>query len=393
MSRKRVLFVDDEQEVLEGLRNLLRRNRHEWDMVFALGGYEALAELSRGTVDVVVTDMRMPGMDGAQLLAQVKTVSPSTARLVLSGHAEKEAILRALPVAHQFLSKPCGGGTLLAALRRTCEVQTALDHDGLRRVVGGLGALPSPPRIYELLTEVANRPGSAVADLAKVVESDPSMSTKVLQLVNSSYFGRCERVTSIPRAVSHLGVALLKGLALTSEVFGALVGRPVHGFSLEAIQRRSFLAARIARRLPGESNLAEEAATAALLHSIGSIVIALAMPDEYEAMVRATEAGRERHLAEVESVGATHAAVGAYLMGVWGLPFSIVESVAFHQSPGNVVGGSYEVLAAVHVATKLAESESACLDLSFLEQAGFAAHLDRWRSIAHEEVVAEQKAC
>lgn len=117
MSRKRVLFVDDEQEVLEGLRNLLRRNRHEWDMVFALGGYEALAELSRGTVDVVVTDMRMPGMDGAQLLAQVKTVSPSTARLVLSGHAEKEAILRALPVAHQFLSKPCGGGTLLE--RRT----------------------------------------------------------------------------------------------------------------------------------------------------------------------------------------------------------------------------------------------------------------------------------
>ena len=93
MTKRRILFVDDEAKVLDGLRNLLRRQRHEWDMLFALSGAAALEELAKAPVDVIVSDMRMPGMDGAELLTRVRTLYPQTARIVLSGHAERGAIL------------------------------------------------------------------------------------------------------------------------------------------------------------------------------------------------------------------------------------------------------------------------------------------------------------
>ncbi len=117
---KRILFVDDEPKILDGLRDLLRKERKQWDMVFALGGQEALDELARGRFDVVVSDMRMPGIDGVMLLKMVKEKYPATARIILSGHAEREAVVNALPVAHQFLSKPCDADVLRTVVDRAC---------------------------------------------------------------------------------------------------------------------------------------------------------------------------------------------------------------------------------------------------------------------------------
>jgi DNA-binding NtrC family response regulator len=114
----RILFVDDDQDILAGLRNRLRAQRSRWDMVFVQSGYEALEELELASFDVVVSDMRMPLMDGAELLAQVKDRHPDVARIVLSGDAERDAVQRALPIVHQFLTKPCDGNVLRAAIEQ-----------------------------------------------------------------------------------------------------------------------------------------------------------------------------------------------------------------------------------------------------------------------------------
>ncbi len=389
---KRILFVDDDQNVLDGLQNLLRRQRQQWDMVFTLGAHAALEELQKGaSFDVVVSDMRMPGMDGAELLQRVKDEFPSTTRIVLSGHAEREAIARALPVAHQFLSKPCDAAVLRDVIGRTCDVNALINDATIRQVVGKIDKLPSAPRTYWELTQAIANPDVSVYDLATIVERDPAMSVKVLQLVNSAYFGLAQRVTSIQQAVKYLGVELLKGLALTAHVFAIRLPK-IDGFSVTRIQESSLLTARLCRSFLSAPKLAEEAFTAALVHDIGRIVIAAALPKQLAAVLRtARETGEELHVIERDLLGVSHAEIGAYLLGVWGLPFAIVEAVAHHHSPRRVTGGARDVLAALHVADALADTvcggaaESpgeSKLDLDFLEEAGLTHHLPRWTALA-----------
>ena len=133
---KRILFVDDEPQILEGLQNLLHRHRRVWDMVFALGGEAALEELGCRPFDVIVSDMRMPLMDGATLLRRVQEQHSETVRIVLSGHVELTTALRAVSVAHQFLTKPCKPHELENVIQRACNLR-ALINDEMVRGPGG----------------------------------------------------------------------------------------------------------------------------------------------------------------------------------------------------------------------------------------------------------------
>lgn len=396
MKLQRILFVDDEPQVLDGLQNLLRKHRRVWDMAFCVGAEAALEEMARNPVDVIVSDMRMPGMDGAALLEHVKQKYPSVARIVLSGHAEREAILRALPVAHQFLSKPCDADTMRIVIERTCSVQNLLQDAALREVIGRLDKLPSVPTTYWELTRAVAEPNVEIATIAKIIEKDPAMSIKVLQLVNSAYFGLAHRMTSVNRAVTYLGIELVKGLALMAQVFTTMEASPASGFSIAKLQECSLATGRVAGRFQNDSKLREEAFTAGLVHDIGKMIIAVAMPARYAEVVQnVRETHRPFHAVESEVLGLTHAAVGACLLGTWGLPFSIVEAVAFHHSPGLVTEGACEVLAGLHVADALVDASCFgemddpsvnTIDETFLERVGLIERLPEWRTQAAEEI-------
>jgi CheY-like chemotaxis protein len=116
-ARKRILFVDDDPSVLNALSNVLRRERHRWDMVFANGGEQALAELRTATFDAIVSDMRMPGIDGAQLLEVVRRDSPTTVRIMLSGSDCETA----LDSVDELLAKPCSARLLRETLDRMMQ--------------------------------------------------------------------------------------------------------------------------------------------------------------------------------------------------------------------------------------------------------------------------------
>jgi len=395
MNPKRVLFVDDEPYVLQGLENLLRKHRQRWEMVFALGSDTALAALERASFDVIVSDMRMPGMDGAALLQIVQRQSPATIRIVLSGHADRDGVMRSLPVAHQFLSKPCEAADLYAVIERAGALHTLLDSERLRRAVGRIDALPSAPDAYWALTRAMLQANVSAQDIAGIVEQDPAMSAKVLQLINSAYFSLAHETTSIHSAVTYLGLDLLKGLALTSQVF-ALAERQPAGLSLEAVQRRSLISARIAKRCVVDPALAEEAFTIGIVHDIGHIILALAFPREYATVTAAAHhSGVPSHHTEKAVFGVSHTEAGAYLLGIWGLPFRIVETVAYHHAPSLMSEGSVEMLAAVHVAGAFVDGETsdapAALDLPFLRSAGLVDELPKWRDIANEELAKPQE--
>lgn len=396
MNRVRLLFVDDDRDVLEGLQNLLRKDRDRWDMRFAAGADKVLEALEREPFEIVISDMRMPGMDGAELFARIKDQYPSTARIILSGHAERDAVLRALPVAHQYLSKPCDAVTLRTAIEHTCQLMTLLNDERLRAVVGKLVSLPSVAASYAEISRVADDPAAQSDALAELVERDPAMAVKVLQLANFAYFGAPHGISSIREAIGYLGVELLTGLALTSTVFSMAEVRGKSNFSVDGLQEESILAAKLAKKLAPDPKLAEAAFTAALVKDIGHVVLSLGMPEEHQRLLALTAADTRPSVeVEREQLGFTHAEVGAYLLGMWGVPFPIVETVAHHHEPSRARETALPLLAIVHAADALVCETAAVpcianhrveLDLAFLERSGLASELPRWRAIAAEEL-------
>lgn len=395
MSQPRILFVDDEPNVLEGLQDALRRQRRAWEMVYALGPAAADAELAKGPFDIVVSDMRMPGMDGAALLKRVKELHPQTARIILSGHSDQEASIRSLAVAHRFLGKPFHSGALQQLLADTLALQALLADPELRELAGGLEHIPSPPKVYSELLEVAGKPDSSLPDVAKVIERDPAMSAKMLQIVNSAYFGLAQPTTSIARAVGYLGLEIVKGLALLAHVFARASAR-VAGLSLDALQEHALRCAQLARRLVDDPKHADAAFMAGLLHDVGTIVLATGDRERF-ARVLAAAAARNAplHECERELLGRTHAEVGAYLLGYWGLPHAIVEAVAYHHRPGAIAHDAVDVLAAVHVADALIDlpclprdrgNRELGVDLDFLRACGREQRLAEWTAIADEQL-------
>ncbi len=381
---RRVLFVDDEQRILDGLRRSLRSMKSEWQMEFQLGGKAALAMLENETVDLVVTDMKMPEIDGAELLAEIKKLYPRTIRIVLSGHAEKGAILKAVGTAHQYLSKPCDLDDLKQVIDRSLSLRDMLNNPQLQDLVGGAESLPS---LYlELLRKIKN-PDVSVARLAAVISKDVAMSGKVLKLVNSAFFGALRPVDNLEAAVAYLGRDSLLSLVLSAGIFCSYDENEESGFSIEELTNHSTLCARLANTIvlvEGRDKLAGEARTAGLLHDTGKLILSTKLHEGYAKIL---EQARVENLSvkevELRELGTTHGHVGAYLLGIWGLPDPVLQAVGYHEIPSESADDSFSTLTAVHVASVFANRTGVCdldnvvleLDKEYLERVGV---LDRW---------------
>jgi HD-like signal output (HDOD) protein/ActR/RegA family two-component response regulator len=327
----RILFVDDEQRILDGLRLSLRGRRKVWDMAFAASGSDALADLDRQPADIVVSDMRMPRMDGAELLTRVAKQCPGAARIVLSGHMDESAAMRAAGVAHRYLTKPCPPETMEATLTRTLELQALLRDQRIRSVLGGAVTLPPSPKLYQELNRLLASGKASLEAISAVMEQDVSMSAKVLQLVNTAFFALPRKISSVAQAVSYLGFGTLKSLVLAHSLFREISSRDAD--VIERAQRCALMTARIAQRLLRDEASRQIAFTAGLLHHIGALSIATQLPDAANAIAERVASGEESLLeAERNRLGATHPEIGAYLLGLWDLPHDIIEAVAGHHA-------------------------------------------------------------
>ena len=377
---KRILFVDDESNVLDGIRRMLRADRTRWDMHFAVGGEAALRACETGAFDVVVSDMRMPGMDGATLLGHIRDRYPSTARLILSGSAEMGLATRAVSLAHSYLAKPCDASEFQSAIARVCAQQDMLCTPELRRIVGTVGELPSLSATYIHLRQAVSDPSTSIRQVACIIQQDVAMSAKVLQLSNNAFFGVAQRVTSLSSAVSYLGMETIKNLALASEAFRVFVpGSHVPRSVCESMQLHALRTSAIVGTLPLDRKTRDIASMAALLHDIGRLFLASSMPNEFcSVLARSSERGCKPFEAEEELLGTSHAEIGAYLLALWGLPNLAVEAIAHHHHPTRIPHSGLDCAVAVYVANLLAheiddhpegsagleieESDRACLE-------------------------------
>jgi putative nucleotidyltransferase with HDIG domain len=352
---KRVLFVDDEPKNLDALKLVLAPQEKQWEMAFVPSGAAALALLAEAPFDVIVSDIHMPEMDGAALLKIVCERFPSVIRIVVSSQEEMNGALRAVPVAHQFLVKPCDAHSLRVAVERATSLSAVLTNKMLAGVIGSVKDLPVLPSTYLALREKLTDPDASLKDVVKLVEQDVAISAKILQLVNSAFFGLPREVSTINTAVSFLGIEMLQNLVLSAGVFRAFENTALPGFSFEELQQHSQLTAKIAAQIPIPAAVHSVAIVAGLLHDVGKLILATRSPKHFaRALKGAEEEKLPLFVVEQELMGVSHAEVGAYLLGIWGLPCPVVEAVAHHHHPERVPQETLDAVGIVHLANYLA---------------------------------------
>ncbi len=400
---KKLLFVDDEPLLLQGLRRSLHGMRNDWDMTFVESGPAALEVLEREPHEVIITDMRMPKMDGAQLLEEVKRQHPGMVRIVLSGQSSREAVLRSLSPAHQYLSKPCDPQELKLKLTQAFAMRDLLENPRLKALVSGLKSIPSLPAVYDELMRELESEDSSTARVGAIISKDAGMTAKMLQIANSAFFGLRSHISSPAQAVCMIGMDMVRALVVSVHVFSEFEGNPAVSARWEDLWEHSVdvgtLSKRIATAEKASKQVIEESFTAGLLHDVGKIILLAEMPDEYIAILQqAKESSCSTAEAERAKFGCTHAEVGAYLIGIWGLPHSLIQAVGFHDHPSDCVEQRFSPVVAVHAADAIVSAKrdsittrDVALDQKYLAQIGLADREPVWHGL-YDEQVSHKKA-
>jgi HD-like signal output (HDOD) protein/CheY-like chemotaxis protein len=396
MQRKihRILFVDDDVMTLRGLKRSVDEYSEEWQVDFAPSGLEALTKLSQHPFDAVVTDMHMPGMDGVQLLSAVSRQMPEVLRFVLSGNTSDVQILKSTRLVHQMIPSPCDIGKIYGIVERACRLRDMLADPHLLGVITGIKTLPSVPLLYNKLVKELQSEDSSAQTVGEIIAQDAAMTAKILQLVNSAFFGLSDNVSSPQRAVTLLGLNTIKALVLGIQVFSEFHGRKGLPISVDAIWKHSLmvsgLAASIAKKLNFSPQEREDVRVSGVLHDIGVLLyfkIPYLTPQTFF-----NKNGTISPETEYQVLGTSHAEMGGYLLGIWGLPITIVEAVAFHHAPWQQIANSAGIVDVLYVANGLLnmckfEKEvaySGYIDIDYLRQVGFADHLDEWLAMARD---------
>lgn len=385
---KRLLFVDDEVRVLAAMKRMLYPLRHGWIMEFANSGGEALEKLSQANFDVLITDLMMPGMSGTELLGEVVKRHPAVTRIVLSGAADQAMTLSAVVgLSNFYLVKPCDSETLRQTLNRALVLRFLPEGTGLQKLIMGVQSLPVLPAAYVDLMEALDADNGSIQKVGEAIGRDPALTAKVLQLVNSAYFGLQRQIRSANEAVVYLGTEVVRAIVLSVGMFSQFDRHKVGGPRIQTLRDHSLGVATLGRTIAKAMHLPaaqiEEAFTGGILHDVGGLILAGHSPKDYvEVEAAAKEGAPAANEAELRLFGATHAQVAAYLLWLWGLPDLTTQIVALHHGPLPARSDpTFGPLIAVRASDQLWRNGSA-MDWDWLEEAGFASDLPQWRELA-----------
>ena len=329
-----ILFVDDEQNILDSMRLMLRSMRHQWNTAFADSGEAALALMETRRFDVIVSDVRMPGMDGARLLSIVAERWPETVRMVLSGYFDQASVISTVKLTHQYLSKPCSPEEVISAISKALRLREVITCESLKRLVSRIESLPALPDLYQKLIAELQDESSSMQRIGDIISQDVTMTSSILRLVNSAFFGLPTHVNGVHHAVKLLGVDTIRVLVLGIGLFSRVDPSNL-GFSLEELWAHSLRVSCFCKAIAEVEGLGadarEDCFVAGLLHDLGKLVLASTMPEEYaRALARVAQGGVHVHEAEHEVFRIAHGEVGAYLLSLWGFKDAVIEAVCWH---------------------------------------------------------------
>jgi len=399
-TKRRIIFVDDEPMVLKGLQRTLRKMRGEWEMTFTSSSKEALDILGTGSFDVIVSDLRMPEMDGMQLLAEVKSKHPQVVRIILSGQVEQESTFKSVQVAHQSLSKPCDADILKHTLNKLFGLRNLLEDESIKRIVSQTETLPSLPEVYTDVISELQSSDPSVRKVAEIISADLAMTAKILQVVNSAFFGLVRKINNPREAVMLLGTETIKALVLSVKIFSQFNHKKFAWFNFDELFNHSMSVSMFAQTISKQEHLDQtlvnNSLMAGMFHDLGKLILVANFQEPYQKVL--TEAGKTRQNLwdlEIEQFGTSHAEIGAYLMGLWGLEYPVIEAIAFHHRPGKSLSNSTGLLTAVHFGDAFdrlkkdpndlnGENGLQQLDRGYLDNLGVAGRINDWQTVCNE---------
>ncbi len=354
----KVMLIDDEHHALHSLKRTLLETDPFLKVSLFTNGKEALDQLIGDAHDVVITDFWLPGIDGVTLLEKIQTVCPEAIRILVNGHADDAMLFKSLHVAHQVLHKPLDSKLLWALICQTANLLPLVSDETMRKVLGGVSKLPSAPKLYRELSALLQQSNCTIEDMVRLISRDPAITAKLLQLANSAFFTRRAKTVELRAAVVRLGINTIRNLLLGVELFepGSLIARAI-GRDLDNVQQNALKMAQMAERLARGTALAGDAFVAGLLADLGQVVFLMTFGSEWrDCRSDAKLHARPLHEVEQEYFGVSHAEVGGYLLGLWGLPYSLVEAVANHHRPERIIAPLYSTSAITAISTALIEN-------------------------------------
>lgn len=391
---KSILFVDDEPAVLEGLKFILNPMRSNWDIEYVLSAQEALQRMSQRPFDVIVADIRMPGISGSDLLERVRRQYPHMLRVALSGVVDKDSLFRSIGPAHQFIAKPFKPEHLIHMLKRYFAACDLLKQNDLKRLVSRLRNLPSLPILYIQIMDKIHSSEASLESIGEVIGRDPAMTARILQLVNSAFFGLQRNITNPVQATAFLGIETIRDLALSINVFSQFNPITLDRLGLTSLWDHSLAVATYARTIArsetGDKSIIDDTFVAGLLHDVGKLVLADNMPMLYLSAIELSgRKGIDLYAAEQEIFGACHAQIGSYLLALWGLPGRVVETIAYHHKPSELSQTEFTPALILNIANGLDHGSHAKpwarvpsrMDSGLLEALGKTRQIDEWRKM------------
>lgn len=354
--RKSILFVDDEEQILKALRRLFMETDYE---IFLAGSAdEALAILEKEPIDILLTDMKMPVLNGYQFLRIVKEKHPQVIKLILSGYAEKELIFKSIQenLALFYLLKPWDNEKLLLQIEKLFQIKEILNHRRLREIIESVDQyLSSTERVnHQIIDKLDNQ--TDTGELSKFIEEDPLLSAKILRFVRAAYN---MNTGSVPKALKVLSQSDIKSIILTDEIYETVQFDPFTLFNKELILNQSKLTNQIVHYIYQNNlkkELSDQMRASGLLANIGMLVMIGAFTEEYKQILNEIHQKDRISIIDLEEerIGVTHQDIGGYLLNWWGLPYPIVETAFFHHQPLDERVMNKELLSAVNISSYIA---------------------------------------
>jgi len=349
----RILLVDGDADFLQRVRKGFWRNHRSWEVISVQTGSAALQALDRDPVDILITDLRLPDMEGAQLIQQVRERQPGVVRIALSDPAEAEWLEQVEEGLHRLFIKPLEPDFLVGIVESLDTVDDATSARSIRAFVGGLGRIPSLPGLYSELVALLQREDTGMGEVSRLIQRDLGMASQVLKLANSVHYASDRPVVEITRALAMMGMDSLKSLVLFRGLISSFESSRPQGLDLEKLWFHSFEVASGVRKLTvleGRAELADLAFSVGLLHDIGLVVLVTDPAGRYKAILEKAQSSRiPLAVLEHDTYGVDHAQVGAHLLSLWGLPPAFCRPVREHHAPP-AQGEGFPLSAALHLA-------------------------------------------
>jgi putative nucleotidyltransferase with HDIG domain len=399
----RILFVLDNPVRTQELLALFHEVAPERPVEVTANEKDALAAIEKADFEMIFVELSGGALAGTRFLNEVWKARPKIVRFLLGSDVDADLLVTCVLGAHHLVRAPFDANAVRGALERADSINQLIRNERIQSLVSRMRTLPSRPSLYmEVMRELRSTNASAnmVGDL---VSKDLAISSKLIQVVNSAFYGLQQHVSDPAAAVLLLGLETTSSLVLSIEAFARFDKvKPLY-FSMDKVWRHCQTVAnsakQIAELLNNDPEVARHAYTAGLLHDIGKLALALNFEDQYHGALKLAEK-QKISPCEVESqvFGATHAEAGAYLLCLWGLPLQVVEAVLGHHYPAGSVGKKFTAATALHLAESLehwAELErngvrDAKLDFAYPPELGIAARMDELKRIVQPENAPEK---